>query len=89
MQTTKTEKDPITLYSDTIGKDAENDWGFKHLKQLRGAICVDIVKNTDTCHNEKEYGLVFRTKDRKILTAWIMRDPEGNGSGHLDIVGNK
>ena len=89
MKINRIEEDPITLYSDTIGKDAGIDWGFEHLKQLRGSVCVDIVKNSDTCHDEEEYGLVFRTKDRKVLTAWIMRDPEGNGSGHLDIVGNK
>jgi len=56
------------------------DWAFKYL---------DIVKNTDTDHRDEEYGLVFRAKDGTIRTAWIMRDPEGNGAGHLDITANR
>jgi hypothetical protein len=74
----------ITLHSE---EPQSKDWGFEHLKQLKGAVCVDIARNTDTGHNsDEEYGLVFRTKSGKIKTAWIMCDPEGNGAGHLDIV---
>jgi hypothetical protein len=65
------------------------DWAFKYLGQLLKSTCVDIVKNTDTDHRDEEYGLVFRAKDGTIRTAWIMRDPEGNGAGHLDITANR
>jgi hypothetical protein len=78
--------DSITFFSDTIGKDAGIDWGFEHLMSLRHSVCVDIVKNSDTGHNDEEYGLVFKAKNGTIRTAWIMRDPEGNGAGHLDII---
>lgn len=60
----------------------KNDWGFKHLGQLRGSLCVDIVKDEDA----DWYGLVFRAKDGSLRTAWILCDPEGNGGGHLDII---
>jgi len=76
--------DSITLLSD---EPQSKDWFFKHLNQLKGSVCVDIARNTETGHTSKEeYGLVFRTKSGTIKTAWIMCDPEGNGAGHLDIV---
>lgn len=77
----------MTFYSDHKQDLAKkSDWGFKHLGVLHKAICADIVKNPATDHGEEEYGLVFKCRDGKIRTAWIMRDPEGNGAGHLDIV---
>jgi hypothetical protein len=88
--------DNIIFYSDTIGKEvsttrspnsAGTDWGFEHLRPLHKAICADIVKNPDSSNGDEEYGLVFKCRDGKIRTAWIMCDPEGNGAGHLDIVG--
>lgn len=69
--------------------DGQKDWGFEHLGQLQSSRLVDIVKNTDTDHRDDEYGLVFRLNDGTISTAWILRDPEGNGAGHLDIVTTK
>jgi hypothetical protein len=73
--------DKMSFYSDPHS----GDWGFDHLGVLHKAICADIVKNPDgSC--EEEYGLVFKCRDGKIRTAWIMCDPEGNGAGHLDIV---
>ena len=30
--------------------------------------------------------LVIKCEDGKTRRAWINRDPEGNGSGHLDIT---
>jgi len=76
----------MTLLSDS---DGQKDWGFKHLSQLKNARLVDIAKNTDTDHKDDEYGLVFRLEDGTISTAWICRDAEGNGAGHLDIVATK
>lgn len=64
----------------------KTDWGFKHLGQLRGSLCVDIVKDPDFDRNDPLYGLVFRSKDGILRTAWIFCDPEGNGAGHLDII---
>jgi hypothetical protein len=73
--------DKMSFYSDPHS----GDWGFDHLGVLHKAICADIVKNPDgSC--EEEYGLVFKCRDGKIRTAWIMCDPEGNGAGHLDII---
>lgn len=89
-------KHDIIFYSDTIGKEvsttkspnsAGTDWGFDHLRPLHKAICADIVKNPEADHGDEEYGLVFKCRDGKIRTAWIMMDAEGNGAGHLDIVG--
>jgi hypothetical protein len=78
----------MEFYSDykkgVVSPDS-GDWGFEHLGVLHKAICADIVKNPD--NGEEEYGLVFKCRDGKIRTAWIMCDPEGNGAGHLDIVG--
>ena len=65
------------------------DFEFEHLSPLHGAVCVDIVKNSEpeiAYSRDDEYGLVFKCRDGKVRTAWIMRDPEGNGAGHLDIV---
>jgi hypothetical protein len=80
----------IVFYSDHLLASAvpptKTDWGFDHLRPLHKAICADIVKNPDS-NGDEEYGLVFKCRDGKIRTAWIMCDPEGNGAGHLDIVG--
>ena len=55
-----------------------------HLSQLVGktvnGICHDNGADP-TLGGEKIYGLVFN--DETI--AWVMRDPEGNGGGHLEI----
>jgi hypothetical protein len=75
----------MQFYSD-YPNELTPDWGFNHLSPLWRATCADIVKNPDGS-SEEEYGLVFKCKDGKIRTAWIMCDPEGNGAGHLDIVG--
>ena len=75
----------MTFYSD-YPNELTPDSGFNHLSPLWRAICADIVKNPATDHGEEEYGLVFKCRDGKVRTAWIMRDPEGNGAGHLDIV---
>lgn len=77
--------DSLTLYSETVGKDAGIDWGFEHLLPLFKGSCVDIAKNPDTDHGQEEYGLVFKCRDGQYRTAWIMCDPEGNGAGHLHI----
>ena len=79
----------IIFYSDynKKGFKADGDWGFRHLEVLGKAVCVDIAKNPEADHGDEEYGLVFKCRDGKIRTAWIMCDPEGNGAGHLDIVG--
>jgi hypothetical protein len=57
---------------------------ISHLTQLVGkkiaGICHDDGADP-TLGGEKIYGLVF--DDETI--AWILRDPEGNGPGHLEI----
>ena len=82
----------LQFYSDykirKATENAQSDWGFEHLGKLKNLVCVDIVKNPSLCRGNEEYGLVFRAKGGTTRTAWIMRDPEGNGSGHLDIVGS-
>ncbi len=83
-------KSKMEFYSDYlkgIASPDSGDWGFNHLGVLHKAICADIVKNPETDYGNEEYGLVFKCKDGKIRTAWIMMDAEGNGAGHLDIVG--
>lgn len=52
---------------------------MEHLSKLKGKTVLDIVK--DPSDGDDFYGLHF-TDD---TVAWVMRDPEGNGPGHLDI----
>ena len=60
------------------------NWIKKHYGQLVGykitAIAIDGKDNAD----EPWIGLVLE-KRKKEKVAWILMDPEGNGTGHLDI----
>ena len=60
------------------------EWIKKHYGQLVGykitAIAIDGKDNAD----EPWIGLVLE-KRKKEKIAWILMDPEGNGTGHLDI----
>ena len=58
-----------------------SDYQTKHLGQLLGKRVAGLVHSPATQYDESTYGLRF--DDGSI--AWIMRDPEGNGPGHLDI----
>jgi hypothetical protein len=73
-----------------LKKPSNSDSGFIHLAQLQGCQVIDIARIASTNPRaDAEYGLVLRSKIGSIRTAWIMADPEGNSSGHLDIVRNK
>ena len=60
------------------------NWIKKHYGQLVGykitAIAIDGKDNAD----EPWIGLVLE-KRKKEKVAWSLMDPEGNGTGHLDI----
>lgn len=69
------------------------DFHVEHLSRLRGGvirgILVDVEAKAD--FGENVYGIQVEIpaapgKSKQILNAWIMRDPEGNGPGFLDIV---
>jgi len=55
-----------------------NEYMKKHLSQLIGKTVIAVVPDDD----EEMWALVFTDK----TSAWILRDEEGNGPGHLDIV---
>jgi hypothetical protein len=58
----------------------------KHYGQLIGWKVVGIaVDNNDENEPEGWYGLEL-TKGKQKKIAWVLCDPEGNGSGFLDIV---
>ena len=79
----------ISFLSD-LKKTSNSDSVFIHLAQLQGCEVVDIARIASTnLRGDPEYGLVFRSKAKDILTAWVMCDAEGNGPGHLDIARNK
>ena len=52
-----------------------------HLEQLVGKTVCEVRRDADEDLGEV-YALVF--KDGTVAT--ILRDPEGNGPGHLDIT---
>lgn len=57
----------------------------EHLGQLAGKTVKGICyAPADDCM-EEIYGLEFTDG----TVAWILRDPEGNGQGHLDIEKGK
>ena len=79
----------ISFLSDQA-KTNNSDSVFHHLTQLQGCQVIDIARVASTNpRGAPEYGLVCRSKDGVIVTAWILCDPEANGPGHLDIVRNK
>ena len=53
----------------------------KHLSQLAGKKIVGLIEDKDTSDIGEVVG--FELNDGTLV--WIMRDPEGNGPGHLDI----
>ena len=62
-----------------------NDGYFeKHYGQLVGYKVTQIALD-DSDTNEEWLGLVL-TRGGFKKVAWILRDPEGNGAGFLDIV---
>lgn len=72
-------------------KTPKKDVYMEHYKQLKDMIVYDIVKDDQGINGEPTYGIIFRgLKSRgwpadKVRVAWILRDAEGNGAGHLDI----
>jgi len=61
--------------------DTESDFMSAHLQQLIGLTVVAVVRDGGHAHTDECHGLLFT--DGTI--AWVMRDPEGNGPGFLDI----
>lgn len=57
------------------------DWNLRNLNQLRGKRVDCVVLSAESADDESVCGLRF--DDGTI--AWILRDSEGNGPGHLDI----
>ena len=79
----------ISFLSDQA-KTKNSDSGFIHLAQLQGCQVIDIARIASTNpRGDAEYGLVFRSKARDILTAWVVCDAEANGPGFLDILRTK
>jgi hypothetical protein len=63
----------------------DNEWIEKHYGQLVGYKITSIAVDDHDSTEEPWIGLVVeKGKTKKI--AWVLMDPEGNGSGHLDIV---
>lgn len=52
-----------------------------HLRPLMGSRVLRIVVSDEPICGEDVYGLKFGNG----CVAWIMRDPEGNGPGHLSV----
>ena len=63
-----------------------NNYMRKHLQQLLGktvtALVVDDTPDTLDDFGEPLWGLKFTDG----TVTWIMRDPEGNGPGFMDIM---
>lgn len=60
------------------------NWIKKHYGQLVGYKITDIAIDGKDNADEPWIGLVLE-KRKKEKVAWILMDPEGNGTGHLDI----
>lgn len=58
----------------------------KHLKQLIGGKIEALVEDPD---DDEYLGLAVRMPTGKLKIVWPLRDPEGNGPGHLDIQDNE
>jgi hypothetical protein len=59
------------------------EWITKHYGPLVGGKIVGIVYDTQE-FGEPVVGLKVE-RDGHKTTAWILRDPEGNGPGHMEI----
>ena len=55
-------------------------YALRAAEPLRGAT-VEAIADDDGF-----LGLVFRCADGQQRVAWVQRDPEGNGPGHLCIT---
>ena len=60
------------------------EWIKKHYGQLVGYKIKAIARDDNPDADEPWIGLVLE-KRKKEKVAWILMDPEGNGTGHLDI----
>ena len=62
-----------------------NKYMVEHLSKLTGKTVKGVAFVPPDEWSEEMYGLEFTDG----TVAWILRDPEGNGQGHLDIEKGK
>lgn len=56
-----------------------------HLQQLVNSTIMSVEDDGGRDTRDRLYGLRIRKADGTEVIAWILRDPEGNGPGHLDV----
>ena len=66
-----------------ISEQQENYYR-KHLEQVKGGEIVGIIVS-DEGDEEPYCGFLVRLPNKKYYQVVALRDPEGNGPGHLDI----
>ena len=60
---------------------------MQNAKQLVGGVITGVCETDD----KESFGLTVDMpgSQRKRYLAWVDRDPEGNGPGHLNIASNR
>ncbi len=73
-------------------KEQEQEFHIKHLSRLVGGVVRGVIADpgAEAEFGQPVYGLQIEVpakpgQSSKILHAWILCDPEGNGPGFLDI----
>lgn len=57
----------------------------EHLMSLQGGTILGVAVTTDDVGAHDRIAALIVEKDGKKMNCWILRDPEGNGPGWLDI----
>lgn len=66
-------------------KKTKPDHLIDHLMSLQGGTVLGVAVTTDdVSDHDRTAALIIEVKGKKY-NCWIMRDPEGNGPGWLDI----
>ena len=62
------------------------DFYSKEYAPLEGSTVISVLIDNETDEGEVYVGLLMQCKDGKKRIAWVLRDAEGNGPGHLDVL---
>lgn len=55
-------------------------------EEIGNALVGGTITNAILSTDREEYGFAVRCRDGKPRVVWVMSDPEGNGTGFLEIT---
>lgn len=57
-------------------------------KQLVGGVITQAIVAEDGEFGDANFGFEVQLRDGSVKVVWVLSDPEGNGTGFLEIEGD-